>query len=295
MADPVPQILDGVQHVPRERVHNLDVPVPQIMEEIVEIVAGEVVCNCRTGTGGRAHVEQIVDVPVPRILEQHGVLPHSPPPREGLILSACDGIWNMLFTTYSHASRWVSFRFSGCLSPVVAHVLPTHHSPIRVLRTSLMPSQPGFVSASPLGSTHTAVCCASSASNSSPADVGRGSFCAACSNHGRYARHRPSETDIARTQTLAPSTCALASESHRIACGTWTRQLCAWFQKSRVSPCLRYARPFVTVTLAANMRGGMWTQIVYEEKTDRVHSHGPLFPRQLVSHSPTHWITQDAP
>ena len=37
--DPVPQILDGVQHVPRERVQKLvgkqivDVPVPQILEE----------------------------------------------------------------------------------------------------------------------------------------------------------------------------------------------------------------------------------------------------------------------
>ena len=54
------------------------------------------------------------------------------------------------------------------------------------------------------------------------------------------------------------------------------------------------SRAFVTVTLAANMRGGMWTQIVYEGKSDRVHPHGPAFPRQLVSHSPTHWITQDA-
>ena len=39
-------------------------------------------------------------------------------------------------------------------------------------RTSLMPSRPGSASASPLGSTSTAVCCASSASNSSPADIG---------------------------------------------------------------------------------------------------------------------------
>ena len=54
------------------------------------------------------------------------------------------------------------------------------------------------------------------------------------------------------------------------------------------------SRAFVTVTLAANMRGGMGTQIVYEGKSDRVHPHGPLFPRQLVSHSPTHWIKQDA-
>ena len=36
------------------------------------------------------------------------------------------------------------------------------------------------------------------------------------------------------------------------------------------------------------------TQIVYEKKTDRVRPHGPIFPRQLVSHTPTHWITQDA-
>ena len=41
-------------------------------------------------------------------------------------------------------------------------------------------------------------------------------------------------------------------------------------------------------------RGGMWTQNVNEGKTDRVHPHGPLWPHQLVSHSPTHWITQDA-
>ena len=46
-------------------------------------------------------------------------------------------------------------------------------------------------------------------------------------------------------------------------------------------------------TLVANMRGGMWTHIVYEGKSDRVHLRGQLFPHQLVSHSPTHWITQD--
>ena len=38
----------------------------------------------------------------------------------------------------------------------------------------------------------------------------------------------------------------------------------------------------------------MWTLIDYEGKSDRVHPHGPAFPCQLVSHSPTHWITQDA-
>ena len=178
--------------------------------------------------------------------------PHTP----GLILSASDGIWNMLFSTCSHTSRWVRFRFGGCVSLVVAHVRPTHialhehhvmqfpflperrgrgapMAPVPLKRkrdtsnepktdpmkraymlvpdeaklwfveihayqarvhgkslacnirrakdlvpelfgprTSLMPSQPCFVSASPLGSTSTAVCCASSASNSSPADIG---------------------------------------------------------------------------------------------------------------------------
>ena len=54
------------------------------------------------------------------------------------------------------------------------------------------------------------------------------------------------------------------------------------------------SRAFVTVTLVANMRGGMWTQIVHAGKSDGVHPHGPTFPCQLVSHSPTHWITQDA-
>ena len=53
--DPVPQILDGMQHEPLERVQCrvveqiVDVPLPQILEERVELVAREVVCNARTG------------------------------------------------------------------------------------------------------------------------------------------------------------------------------------------------------------------------------------------------------
>ena len=127
-------------------------------------------------TGGRAHIEQIVDVPVPRILEQnvevikvipqeqcqrmrfftfysvwegavggtfHTCCPTAHSHTRGLILSASDGIWNMWFSTYSHTSHWVRFsgclmlfstylhtfkrvRSNGCLSPVVAHVRPTH-------------------------------------------------------------------------------------------------------------------------------------------------------------------------
>ena len=53
----------------------MDVPVPQIKEEIVEIVAGEVVCNACTGVRRQhgwtcTYIELIVDVPVPRIYEQ---------------------------------------------------------------------------------------------------------------------------------------------------------------------------------------------------------------------------------
>ena len=60
------QILDGVQHVPRERVQNLvgkqivDMPVSKILVEIVEPVAYR-----RQST---ARVD--VHFPVPRILEQ---------------------------------------------------------------------------------------------------------------------------------------------------------------------------------------------------------------------------------
>ena len=105
----------------------------------------------------------------------------------------------------------------------------------------------------------------------------------------------------ANSCSCASSTCAIASESRRIAYGTWMRRLCALSQqacvggpKKAASAHVFASRAFVTVTLAANMRGGMWTQIVHEGKSGRVHPHGPHFPRQLVSHSPTHWITQEA-
>ena len=65
-----------------------------------------------------------------------------------------------------------------------------------------------------------------------------------------------------------------------------------WWTKRAESAHVFASRAFVTVTLAANMRGGMWTQSVYEGKTDRERPHGPLFPRQLASHSPTHWTTK---
>ena len=132
------------------------------------------------------------------------------------------------------------------------HPWTCHHSPFRVLRTSPMPSQPAFVSASQLGSTSTAVCCASSASNSGPADIGRGSFCAACSYRGRYTRHRPSEADIARERKLLQlrviHLCArfgISQDRMWNLDETAVRLVPAgergWTKKSRVSPCLRLA------------------------------------------------------
>ena len=56
---PVPQVVEEIlgviKVIPQERVSErnveqiVDVPVLRFMEEIVEIVAGEVVCNARTG------------------------------------------------------------------------------------------------------------------------------------------------------------------------------------------------------------------------------------------------------
>ena len=167
----------------------------------------------------------------------------------GLILSASDGIWNMLFSTCSHTSRWVRFRFGGCLSLVVAHVRPTHHSPFRVLRTSLMPSQPGFVFCVPTWQHVHRRVLREFDIEFEPTRHWSSSFFTACSYHGNSLRLATATRRVmltlpenANSCSCASSTCALASESHRIACGTWTRQLCAWFQKSRVSPCLRLAR-----------------------------------------------------
>ena len=64
-------------------------------------------------------------------------------------------------------------------------------------------------------------------------------------------------------------------------------------QKSRASLRLRLAR-----LRHSHARGEHEGRHVDADrlrgKTDRVHAQGPAFPCQLVSHSPTHWITQDA-
>ena len=125
-----------------------------------------------------------------------------------------------------------------------------HHSP------SLMPSRPGSASASPLGSTSTAVCCASSTSNSSPADDGRGSFCSACSSHGNSqrlaratCRARLTLLDSVNFCSCASSTCAIDSKSHRShlepgrdSCAHRSGRRGRVEQDGRGSPRLRLAR-----------------------------------------------------
>ena len=118
------------------------------------------------------------------------------------------------------------------------------------------------------------------------------------------SRRRPSEADIARERTLTQLRVIYLCDRFGISQDhVWNLDETAvrmapagerGWTKSAESAHVFASRAFVTVTLAANMRGGMWTQIVYEGKTDRVRPHGPLLPRQLVSHSPTHRITQEA-
>ena len=76
---------------------------------------------------------------------------------------------------------FLCYALCSHLTTAADHPWSYHHSPFCVSRTSHMPSRAGSASASPLGSTSTAVCCASSTSNSSPAVNGRGSSYAACS------------------------------------------------------------------------------------------------------------------
>ena len=213
-------------------------------------------------------------------------------------------------TTFAGRSSWCRSSADGMTA---AHVTLAadrpwncHHSPFRVLPTSLMPWQPGSVSASPLGSTSTAVCCASSTSNSSPKKDLRGSFFAACSSHGSSRRLAPAAGRARLTLPESANFCSCVFLCDRFGISQdriWNLDETAvrivptgergWTRRSEAAHVFA-SRAFVTVTLAANMRGGMWTQIVYEEKSDRVHPHGPAFPCQLVSHSSTHWITQDA-
>ena len=110
-------------------------------------------------------------------------------------------------------------------------------------------------------------------------------------------RSRPSEADIARERKLLQLRVIYLCDRFKISQDriwnldeTAVRMVPAgergWTKKAEPAHVFA-SRAFVTVTLAANMRGGMWTQIVYEGTSGRVHPHGPHFPRQLVSHSRT--------
>ena len=177
------------------------------------------------------------------------VLPHSPPPH-ARVDSECKR-WNLehvVLDLFSHFTvgkvqvRWLFVSCRGSRSPnspfalsrlanlthaVAARLRPSvttwQHVHRRVLRELDIEFEP---------TTHWT-----------------SSFFTACSFHGssrRLAtatgRVRLTLPENANSCSCASSTCALASESHRIACGTQMRQLCAWFQKIRVSPCLRLAR-----------------------------------------------------
>ena len=92
------------------------------------------------------------------------------------------------------------------LTSAADHPWTCHHSPCRVSRTSHMPSRPGSVSASPLGSTSTTVCCASSTSEFEPKKEWTRQFLRRLQLSWKLkatcTRHRPSEADIARERKL---------------------------------------------------------------------------------------------
>ena len=159
------------------------------------------------------------------------------------------------------------------LTTAADHPWTCHHSPFRVLRTSLMPSQPGSASASPLGSTSTAVCCASSTSNSSLKKGWTRQFLQSLKLSWKLAatctRSRSSEAAIARERKLLQLRVIHLCDRFKISQDriwnldeTAVRMVPAgergWTKKAE-SASLFASRAFVTVTLAANMRGGMWT------------------------------------
>ena len=241
-------------------------------------------------TGGRAHVEQIVDVPVPRILEQNvevikvipeeqcqrmrffsfdsvwgggcgrhvpHVLPHSPLPH-ARVDSECKR-WNLehvvldLFSHFTLGKVQVRWLFVSCRGSCPSN------SPFALSRLANLTHAVAarFVSASPLGSTTTAVCCTSLRSNSSPPEI------------GRAVSSQLAAVMEARGDLQPPH---IARERQRL-------------QLRVIHLCARFGIS----------QDRMWNpQIVYEKKTDRVRPHGPIFPRQLVSHTPTRWIAQDA-
>ena len=208
------------------------------------------------------------------------VAPQPTPTRESRWDSECKR-WNLEHVTYSHTFKrvrsnglFVSCRGSGfCdLFQLFASFAPTHHSPFDVLRTSLMPLQPGFVSASPLGSTSTAVCCNELDIEFEPTRLWTKQFLHSLQLSLKHAatctRHRPSEAGIARERKLLNLRVIFLCDRYKISQDRmwnldetavrmvpsgergWTK----WTKKGE-SANVFASRAFVTVTLAANMRG----------------------------------------
>ena len=158
-----------------------------------------------------------------------------------------------------------------------------HHSAFPRLACCRQSQRPHF------GSTSTAVCCASSISNSSPLDIGTRQFLRSLQLSWKLAttstRHRPSEADIARERKLLQLRVIYLCDRFGISQDR---------KRNLDETAVRMVPTGERGWTKKPSQHGMWTQIVCERKTHRVHPHGPLFPRQLVYHSPTHWITQDA-
>ena len=223
----------------------------------------------------------------------------------------------ILFSTYSLAFKWV-WKNKICLLswlrllqfvPTVCIVRPTHHSPFDVLRTLTHAVAARLRLSVPTWQHVYRRVLHELDIEFEPTRHWTKQFLHSLQLSWKLAatcnRHRPSEADIARErkllQLLVIYLChrfGTAQDRIRNLDETAVRMVPSgergWSKRAE-SAHVFASRAFVTVTLAANIRGGMETQIVYEENTDRVHRHGPPFPRQLVSHSPTHWITQDAP
>ena len=207
------------------------------------------------------------------------VLPHSPSLHtRGWILSASDGIWNILFSTYSHTSalgkiqwlshvvldlfshistgkiQWlfVSYRGSGFCD---LFQLFTSFAQLSVVAVSEEAASEILLGAQPR------VRCWSRARSSSSELVH------ACSFHGSSRRLAPVTGRVRLTLRENANSCSCSSSTCAIfAAVRMVQQASVGGPKKAESAHVFASHAFVTVTLGANMRGGMWTQIVYEGK-----------------------------
>ena len=105
-----------------------------------------------------------------------------------------------------------------------------------------------------------------------------------------HTRHRPSEAaDIARERKLL-QLLYLCDRFKISQDRKWNLDETAVrrFQQASVGGPTKPNQPMSSprAPSSRSRSGAIWTQIVHEGKSDRVHPHGPHFPRQLVSHSP---------